>query len=40
MKERLGGVRMKEAVDERGSFAACEYYGNTSFEGLVGNVCY
>jgi len=28
---------MKEAVDEGGSFAACEYYGNTSFEGLVGN---
>jgi hypothetical protein len=31
-------VRTKEAVDEIGSFAAYEYCGNTSFEGLVGNL--
>jgi len=31
-------VRIKGAVDEVGSSAACEYYGNTSLEGLVGNI--
>jgi hypothetical protein len=34
----LGVVRIKEAVDERGSSAACEYCGSTSFEGLVDNI--
>jgi hypothetical protein len=34
----LGGVGIKEAVEERGSSAACEYYGNTSFEGPVDNI--
>jgi hypothetical protein len=34
----LGGVRIKEAVDEIGGSAVCEYYDNASFEGLVGNI--
>jgi hypothetical protein len=31
-------VRIKEALDERGSSAACEYCDNTSFEGFVSNI--